>query len=405
MFMRVGFYFGREIYSNAESGGAFAFSQSIFKQLCKTKTNNEIFIFSDDADRFESSDFVQFVKINRFYPDQKECLLKKLALKIPRKILRSLQIKKYKSALNKIVLENKIDLMWFITPAYEQVEVPYVYTIWDLQHRKQTYFPEVSTNLEFENRERSYKFVVSKASFIVTGNQAGKDDVCNFYNYSRERIKTLPLPTPDFVLNDDFRKEVDLPDKGWVFYPAQFWPHKNHIVILYALKILKEKYNLDFNVIFTGSDKGNLDYIKDQIVQLSLQENVEFLGFVSTQKLVQLYKNAFALLFTSFFGPDNIPPLEAFALGCPVIAANVSGSDYQLKDAALLFDPKSEFELADCIKKLYDDQDLRSLLIKKGLEIAKSWTAKEYVDGVYKIISDFEPIRRCWSSKKSYKEK
>ncbi|MFH1461686.1 MAG: glycosyltransferase family 1 protein [bacterium] len=420
--MRVGFYFGREISFNAKSGGAFTFLQSIFNQLCKTSEKYEIFVFSDDADKFENSDVVKFIKINRFYSDKDENFLKKLILKIPRKILRFLQDKEYETALNKAVLDNQIDLLWFVTPGYEYVEIPYVYTVWDLQHRLQTYFPEVSANLEFERREKSYNLAITKSSFIIIGNESGKKEVSKFYNYPDDRIKILPLPTPDFVFKDDFEEEIketcdqnsfiktQNSSKNFLFYPAQFWPHKNHILILYALKILNskkftDKYNLDFKVIFTGSDKGNLDYIKSQVVQLGLKDQVEFLGFVSTEKLIQLYKNAFALVFPSFFGPDNIPPLEAFALGCPVIAAKVSGSEYQLKDAALLFDPKNEYELADCIKKLYDDVDLRSTLIQKGFEIAKNWTAKEYVDGIYRIVDDFEPIRRCWSSKIIYKEK
>lgn len=394
--MRIGFYFGREIYSDAKSGGAFTFTQSIFNQIRNIDSNHEIFIFSDDADKFSDSNSVNFVKINRFYSNENESFIKKLILKIPRKILRLIQDKKYKTALNKVVLYNQIDLLWFVTPGYEYVEIPYVYTVWDLQHRLQTYFPEVSANLEFERREDSYNLVIPKSSFIIIGNEEGQREVCQFYNYPKERIKILPLPTPDFVLNNEFKKTIKLGDKNVLFYPAQFWSHKNHVVILYALKILKEKYDLNFKVIFTGSDNGNLNYIKSKVEDLDLKDNVEFKGFVSIQELIELYKTSFALVFPSFFGPDNIPPLEAFALKCPVIAAKVLGSEYQLKDAALLFDPKDEHELADGIKKLYDNEDLKNKLIKKGLKIAQSWTAKEYVDGIFKIVDDFEKIIRCW---------
>ena len=110
------------------------------------------------------------------------------------------------------------------------------------------------------------------------------------------------------------------------------------------------------------------------------------------------------MVFASFFGPDNIPPLEAFALNCPVIAAQVSGSQYQLAGAAILFDPKSEQDLADKIKKLYSNLNLKTDLIIKGKEKALKWTANEYLQDVIKIIDEFEPIRRCWSNKQVYKE-
>ncbi|MFM6269445.1 MAG: glycosyltransferase, partial [Dolichospermum sp.] len=56
--------------------------------------------------------------------------------------------------------------------------------------------------------------------------------------------------------------------------------------------------------------------------------------------MTSLYINAFSLAFMSFFGPDNLPPLEAMALGCPVIASKVSGSEEQLGNNALLVNPK-----------------------------------------------------------------
>ena len=44
----------------------------------------------------------------------------------------------------------------------------------------------------------------------------------------------------------------------YIYYPAQFWAHKNHIYILKAIKILREMKNIDVDVVFSGSNKGNL---------------------------------------------------------------------------------------------------------------------------------------------------
>ena len=352
---------------------------------------------------------VGMFRLYRYYTDQNENILKKLFLKITRKLKRLKLEKKYFNVLNKACLDNSIELMWFVTPAYEYVTVPYIYTVWDLQHRLQSYFPEVSVaGWKFEDREKRYNFVLPRAAYVLTGNQAGKNEIINFYGIPEQRVKMLPLPTPDFVLNqtknqNNLLEKYKLP-KNYLFYPAQFWPHKNHIVILLALKVLKEKYNLDFVAVFTGSDKGNLKYIKEKTKDFGLGKKVYFLGFVSQGELVQLYKNAFALVFASFFGPDNIPPLEAFALNCSVIAAQVSGSEYQLAGAAILFDPKNEQDLADKIKTFHDNPDLKTDLIKKGKDKALNWTAENYLQGVLKIIDEFELIRRCWSNKQVYKE-
>ncbi|KKP24479.1 MAG: Glycosyl transferase group 1 [candidate division TM6 bacterium GW2011_GWF2_28_16] len=404
--MNIGFYFGPKIDSDPKSGGGFTFAMSIFQELCKTSTDHNIYIFSEDAEKFyDNKDInIKFIKINRYYASEKENLLKKTILKLPRKILRFIQDKKYKNALNKSVLENKIDLMWFATPAFEFVVVPYVYTVWDLQHRKQTYFPELVINSEFENREKSYNSIIPKAAFVITGNKAGKNDICKFYNYPEERVIEISLPVPNFVFNNIVTSNecIDI-KKPFIFYPAQFWAHKNHIIILLAIKNLKEKYNLDFNVVFTGSDKGNLNYIKEKVKEFGLEKKIKFLGFVPIEDIIYFYKNAFALVFPSFFGPDNIPPLEAFALNCPVITARVEGVQYQLQDAVLLFDPKNELELVENIKKLYEDNNLKNNLIKNGKELVEKYKTQEYIKKIFKVIDDFERILRCWSSKDIYK--
>ena len=133
------------------------------------------------------------------------------------------------------------------------------------------------------------------------------------------------------------------------------------------------------------------------MVDLGLSERVQFRGFVPLEELIYLYQNAFALAFLSFLGPDNFPPLEAFALMCPVIASKVSGAEEQMGDAALLFDPKDEVQLAAMIKKLHATPGLRETLIQRGLARAHQWTTNDYVHRMFDIAKEFEGIRRCWS--------
>ena len=416
--MRVGVYFGKNIKSDTTagaSGGAFTFQQSILNVLKKYDGQHEFIVFSDDYEDVgqkklnSMSASIKFLKLQRFVPESDENFLTRLLFKIPRKIKRSKLCAGFDNALNKAVIDNKIELMWFATPAFEFVTVPYIYTVWDLQHRLQSYFPEVSvTGWTFDAREKRYGSVIPRAAYVIIGNQEGKRELMEFYAMPEQRIKTIPMPVPGFAF-DKSVNSVDLKTynitKQFLFYPAQFWPHKNHVLILLALKILKEKYNLDFDVVFTGSDKGNLDYIKNKAQELDLVFQVHFLNFVPIEVLKTLYRNAFALVFPSFFGPDNIPPLEAFALGCPVISANFMGAEFQLADAALLFDPKNEFELVQMIKKLHEDSELRQSLINKGELLVKNYTSEKYLEGIIQTINEFEPIRRCWSSYEIYVHK
>jgi len=184
--------------------------------------------------------------------------------------------------------------------------------------------------------------------------------------------------------------------ENYILYPAQFWSHKNHVNLLLAAAELKQKHQLDFPVVFVGADKGNADYVRSFAAQLKPALDVAFLGFVSLEDLIALYRGAFALAYVSFFGPENLPPLEAFALGCPVVASNVSGADEQLGDAALLVNARDPSHIAAALKSLHDDESLRHRLIENGRARAERWTAHHFVHSVFSALDEFESVRRCW---------
>jgi glycosyltransferase involved in cell wall biosynthesis len=190
----------------------------------------------------------------------------------------------------------------------------------------------------------------------------------------------------------------------FVFYPAQYWPHKNHVALLLALKQLANE-GLRMGAVFTGVDQGNLAHVEATVAELGLEAQVRFLGFVERSTLVALYRRALALAFPSFFGPDNLPPLEAFALGCPVIAAAVPGAEERLGDAALLFDPRSERALAAAVRRLHEEQDLRAECIRRGHQRSAGRSEDDYVASVVDRLDDFESVRRCWSRSERFVHK
>ncbi len=123
---------------------------------------------------------------------------------------------------------------------------------------------------------------------------------------------------------------------------------------------------------------------------------MRFLGFIAREDLLALYRNAMALVYPSFCGPENLPPLEAFAVGCVVLAVDVPGAREQLGDAALLVDPKDPVAIASAIRTLSEDSALRETLRQRGFARASRWTGKDYVKCVLSILDEFEAVRRCW---------
>jgi glycosyltransferase involved in cell wall biosynthesis len=144
-----------------------------------------------------------------------------------------------------------------------------------------------------------------------------------------------------------------------------------------------------------GSDKGYLDHVRALARDAGVLDRVRFLGFVETDELVALYRGAHALVYLSFFGPENLPPLEAFALGCPVVQSDVPGARDQLGDAALFVAPTDAAAVADAVRRC-ESEDVRAKLVDAGRTRAAGLTADGYVRGVLDFLDDFEPVRSCW---------
>ncbi|HEX3081368.1 MAG TPA: glycosyltransferase family 1 protein, partial [Puia sp.] len=308
------------------------------------------------------------------------------------------------NAMEKISRKHNIDLIWFVDGwTHDACDTPYVATVWDLQHRTHPWFPEVSSQGTWEYREMTHSRFLKRASHIITGTQVGKQQLGWFYQIPDDQISIIPHPLPlmnykvqqEIITNSVF-ENAEFLKKPFFFYPAQFWAHKNHVNLLHALKVLMDNYSHDVNLVFTGSDKGNLPHIISVANKLGIQKNVFALGFVSTEQLVFLYRHAIALTYVSFSGPENLPPLEAFSLNCPVINADFPGAKEQLGEAALYVNPYSPENIADQMHQVIRDKKMRMELIEKGKDQLKEKGADKFIKKVFAIFDNFEPIRRTW---------
>ena len=395
--MKVGVYFDEY---RPEDGGAFTMQGDLLRALCALadQSKHDFVIVSAQSAGIKAEAEkagLQWMLCSR------PGLLEKAWARAARALPSLRTSLRWRSSLERKLRKQGVDFVWFVGPRPLDMDLPYLAIVLDLQHRKQPWFPEVSEYSEWEMRERRLAPFLHRAAAVVAGTQAGKREVAKFLQIPEERIHILAHPTPAYALDAARRKSplnagLGLAP-GYLFYPAQFWAHKNHINLLLALKQLRDK-GLVIPLVLVGSDFGNQEHVQQTIRDLGLVDQAKILGFVDTQTLIALYQNALALTYLSFFGPENLPPLEAFALGCPVIAARVDGAEEQLADAALLVDPASPSEIAAAIRKIYKDRNLRAKLLVKGHKRATRWTAVDFVQGVFEILDRFEPIRRVWKS-------
>jgi len=289
-------------------------------------------------------------------------------------------------------LKSVIDIIYYPIPlAYDQLlNFPFIYTAWDLGHLTTYPFPELSMNGVFENRHNDHISILNKAIFVCTESQYGKKQLIEKFNLNEGKIKIIPLfPSAIIASSINTIKPKYLQESDFfVHYPAQFWAHKNHYNLLFAIKKLVKKYS-HLKLILSGSDKGNLKYILSLIKELNLEQNVIYLGFISNNELKWLYLNSQGLVMPTFLGPTNMPLLEAAYLNCKVACTDMPGHREQLGDYAFYFNPANPENIASCIENMI-------LKDKLNINFQSQFNIQNAVNNLVKCFEDVIPIRRCW---------
>ena len=144
------------------------------------------------------------------------------------------------------------------------------------------------------------------------------------------------------------------------------WEHKNHLTLLSALALLRDRYHLPVQLICSGQISGFFPKIKEHIRDLRLNDQVRFLGFVSPLELQCLYQLCRCVIFPTKFEGFGMPLLEAFLAGAPAACSNVTCLPELAGDAAFLFDPGTSSEVAEAIRRLWTDGALRATLADRG---------------------------------------
>lgn len=297
-----------------------------------------------------------------------------------------------------VVLENaKIDFLIIPFPSLFGFGngIPYIASTPDLMHKYYPDFPEYSLK-ERLTRDIIYKYSARYSVLNVVDSQQGLEDVHKFLEIPKERVRVIPYIAPGYVYK---YKDMDLeettkilakyslPEK-FLFYPAQFWYHKNHIRLIKALKLIKQRHGVKIPLILVGSSKGGYGKVANLIKKLNIGDQVIHLGYVSDKEIVALYKKAATLVFPSLFGPTNIPPLEAMVLGTPVLCSNLFSMPEQVGDAGLLFDPFSIEDMAEKIYRIWIDENLRQELVERGYQRVKNVTLENHAKQWEKIIKE-----------------
>ena len=292
--------------------------------------------------------------------------------------------------LERQLLRKGVDLVFFVGPydhAIELRKIPFIATIWDLGHRDLPALPEMSANREFELREWRLRNIATKAVAIVTDSEITKIRLENLYGIVDSKIH--PLPFCPQVLESLVQQDRE----NYAFYPAHFWSHKNHIVLLEAISLLISSGRTPRKLKLTGLDRGNLQYLRDKVIELEISEFIEFLGFVSVSDLDKMYRTAAILVMPSLLGPTNLPPLESLLRGCPVAVSNNAGANLSDWRGVITLDGHEVDAWADALDADYTFDSVDLPTIQKHIAETEASNLKKLTS----IFEDFKKDKRTFS--------
>jgi glycosyltransferase involved in cell wall biosynthesis len=305
-------------------------------------------------------------------------------------------------ALSRRLREPGLDLLLFSMPNALAVEVdlPAVMAIHDVQHRLQPHFPEYDGGY-WERTEYICRNAARRGTLILADSEVGRDDLLECYascGLTPDRVLVLPFTIPPSLrpaaVDEEtarVRRRYRLPER-YVFYPAQFWPHKNHARLVEALGVLERRMGRRVDLVLAGSSASELHAstlarVLTSAQRLGVQDQVHYLGYVDDDDMTGLYGGAAALVMPTFFGPTNIPPIEAWTLGRPVVAADVRGGREFCGDAAVLVSPGSPESIAEGILRVWDDDAEVRRLVAAGRARAAELSPARFRERLFDILS------------------
>jgi glycosyltransferase involved in cell wall biosynthesis len=262
-----------------------------------------------------------------------------------------------------------VHVMHLTLQAGFRTKIPSIYMPYDLQH---VHLPEMFTRRELRWRDATYRTLCGEAQAVVAISRCGREDLIQSYQLSAEKVHWVHLaPAVDAYAPLEpgeravTRDRLALPE-AFAYYPAQTWKHKNHLGLLEALAVLRDRHGLRVPLVSSGFQNDFFPVIERRARELGLAEQVRFLGFVAPRTVQALYGLCRLLVFPSRFEGFGMPVVEAFRLGVPVACSNATSLPEVVGDAAVTFDPERVDEIAEAIRRVWTDPALRGDLAERG---------------------------------------
>jgi glycosyltransferase involved in cell wall biosynthesis len=276
-----------------------------------------------------------------------------------------------RSRSRSLMRDLNVDLLFcpFTAPTYFEPNVPTVCVIYDLQHKT---YPEFFAAEDVAHRDLTFAEAARRSTTLVAISDYSRDAAIAEGKLDPARIKTVRLHISQHSLRNATRDNtilgrLQLVAGKYLIYPANFWKHKNHEMLLTAFGIARRSGLADdIRLVCTGAPGERQQWLKLAARTLGLENQILFPGYLANAELLALVSNSAGVVFPSLYEGFGLPVVEAMATGVPVACGNVTSLPEVAGDAAILFNPRVPEDIAQAIISLAQEEELTKRLVEAG---------------------------------------
>lgn len=283
-----------------------------------------------------------------------------------------------------------VDLLFcpFTAPTYHEENIPTVCIIYDLQYKT---YPAFFAPEDVALRNSTFVEACRHATALAAISDYSREAAIRHGRLDPAHIRTIHLRMARRMLPEVGRDSVvhgrlGLVPQRYLVYPANFWKHKNHEMLLTAFGMAcHQGLALDVKLVCTGEAGERQAWLLRAARAMNLGEHILFPGYLPDTELAALMKQCRGVIFPSLYEGFGLPVIEAMAAGVPVACSNTTSLPEVAGDAAIMFDPRIPTQIADAIFALVQDDAARAERIKAGLARAAQFAdtnrmVREYMD-------------------------
>ncbi len=225
---------------------------------------------------------------------------------------------------------------------------------------------------------------------IVTVSADTGHDVDRFFKVPRSRLSVVHngvdharfRPGDREAALATIRRQHDLRAPFFIYVSRLEHPAKNHARLIEAFNRMKASSPSPWQLVLAGSDWHGAEVIHDLVRRSPFASDIRVLGFVPAEELPMWYHAATVCVYPSLFEGFGLPPLEAMACGCPVLASRIGAVGEVCGEAAALADPTDIDDLAWQLNRIASDDALRRRLRAAGLAHVRQFDWARTASGV-----------------------